>query len=455
MRRALPSAEFLGAGGFLLILLLALFLRVESEPVGAAVPEPMREAALEPAEVALAPGQPAAADAGEAPAVERPVGHRVAVAVDAPDTPEPEDRAALQGFVLDAEGRPLANTVLSYRRGALDAIRFESGAGRRIGSVMVQPAKEVQFVTRTNAHGEFVFDEPNRKDGGTILFQPAEYVEGAVASPVDRDSDWQSLQSIPAPHQDSSVRFWITGIDSLRPIEVDSVQVSHVAGSFEFPRRLPREGERTIEKGEKATEVVQRGMAPGVWRFTFGLRHGIPQRVDVHIEKPGSERELTVLVESWPDANATEIGFKAEPDGSLPWVDASTGLQDWLPRGRIRIGEHKHDRHFAQTLRLGHGGVEAAELTLLLRPINGMSRNDAIYLEHRGQHGFAWKSRLADLFGGRWQGTEARTLHLDLARLPLQEDETFDLRPYLEDGLLDLVIQDDTAIEQVKIRIVR
>lgn len=439
------------------MLLLALILRDEPEAVDAGVfaPGPGPPTG-ESAEVALALGNPAAGEKHGEPDADGPTVHRVEVEASAatapPAAPEP---APLQGFVLDASGRPLADTVLYYLSGSPGAARFEGRAGEWVQRLRARSGRRSRLTTRTNAHGEFAFDGPNRKAGGAILFRPRDYVDGYVVAPVDPESDWQSLQALAAPHQDSTVRFWLTGVEFLAPVEVESVQIAHVRGNRDYPRRIPWESERTIELGDKATEVLQRGLAPGVWRFTFGLRHGLPQRVDVTIEEVGSVRELTLLVESWPDAISTEIEFEAEANGSLPWVDGSSGMQDWLPAERIRIGERRRDRHFAQTLRLGHGSVKAAELTLILRPIHGMSRNDGIYLEHLGQHQFAWGSLLADLFGGRWQSTEPRALHLDLARLPLKGEETFDLRPYLEDGLLDVVIQDDTAIEHISIRIVR
>ncbi|WP_145200348.1 hypothetical protein [Planctomycetes bacterium Poly30] len=358
----------------------------------------------------------------------------------------------VQGVLLDGAGRPLAGVPLTYLSEAPDSVRFERLQDRleRIRPFRRHDGASVS----TDARGEFTFDGPDRREGGAIRFDVPDYLEGHVVAPIDPSADWQTIQALPTPHQDSTCTFWLTGSRALEPVDLEGVRVEPLAGSFEFPRRRPRDDERSIELEVRGTKVVQRGVPPGRWQFTFLPRHGLHQRVDVLIEEPGTEQQITVLVESWPDGLATDLEFEPAGDGTLPWIDTSTGMDTWLPEERLEIGELRLDRHFARTLRIGHGPVKAAELTLRLRALSSMSRNDAIYLEHRGSREFAWRSSIEALLG-RWRSGSARTLYLDLARLPLASGETYDLRPSLEDGLLDVVIQDDTAIEAMSIRILR
>ncbi len=420
------------------------------EPVDAAQTAATEEEALALLEVHAAPSG----------TVDEPVPQpspptRTAVEVPVPEplvqVPDPEP---LHGVLLDAWGQPLADQPLTYTLQPTDSLQFARDSHRSFRKAAPSRGFVGQERAVTNEYGEFHFIGPNRRDGGRLTFGVPGYVEGWVAAPVDPDADWQTLQALPTPHQDSTWTFWIHRSTRLEPVAIERVTVEHLSGSFDFPRRLPLASERTIEMTDQATKVVQAGLAPGKWRFTFVATHGLHQRVEIEVEKPGRTQTLGVIVESWPGAEASELVFTADPDGGAPWVDGSSGLGDWLPAERLRIGEERRDRHFAETLRVGHGPLKAAELTLRLRSISSMSTNDAIYLEHTGSKRFAWKSRISALTGS-WSRGMSRTLHLDLARLPGQGEERVDIRSHLEDGLLDVVIQDDTVIESMSIRVVR
>ena len=136
-------------------------------------------------------------------------------------------------------------------------------------------------------------------------------------------------------------------------------------------------------------------------------------------------------------------------DGGESWVDPTTGILEWLPDDLLRIAESAENRHFAQTLCVGHGPVKAAELIVKMRATAFASENDGIYLEHLGSRSFAWRGGISDVVGWKWYRGSTTTLYLDLARLPV------DLRSYLEDGHIDVVIQDDTTIEDISVRVIR
>ena len=140
--------------------------------------------------------------------------------------------------------------------------------------------------------------------------------------------------------------------------------------------------------------------------------------------------------------------------------DAGRGLAQYLD-GVQRMGydARKWDRHFAQTLSFGPGPVRAATLTLRLKSISGMSRNDSLYLEYLGERRFLWGIGIKTLpEPGEWSRGERATVHLDLSRLPAatgSDSPLIDLLPALEDGLLDVVIQDDTAVLDIELRVLR
>jgi hypothetical protein len=381
---------------------------------------------------------------------------RVAVDVQPEPTPaaEPPQPEPLQGYVVDAAGRPMADIELFYSSDPVDTLQFRATRETNHMPFASRPGFHMNATVRTDQHGEFLFHGPDRRAGGSIWFSHPQYLEGDVATPVDAESDWQALQALPTPHQDSTWTFWIHRSTVVEPVEIEDVILEHLGGSFDFPRRYPLPHERTIETDPKATKIVQSGLPPGKWRFTFIASHGLHQRVEIEVKKPKTDLVSGVIVESWPGAVATDLTIEPEADGSAPWIDASSGMDEWLPKARLRIGEQVRDRHFAQSIRIGHGPVKAAELTLTITSTSGMCTNDAIYLEHLGSWKFAWNSPIKALVGD-WRGGMTRTLRLDLARLTDQAGNAVDLRPYLEDGLLDVVIQDDTAIDSMSIRIVR
>ena len=150
---------------------------------------------------------------------------------------------------------------------------------------------------------------------------------------------------------------------------------------------------------------------------------------------------------------ADDVGPSVNDDGTT-WVDPGSGLLEFLPENVVGVGVPALNRHFAQTLRVGHGPVKAAELTLGLRAMLHNAENDAIYLEYRGAKKYVWSARISSVLGRPWKKGDTTTLRLDLARLPRPEGPV-DLRPFLEDGLLDVVVQDDTTIESISARVIR
>lgn len=124
------------------------------------------------------------------------------------------------------------------------------------------------------------------------------------------------------------------------------------------------------------------------------------------------------------------------------------------------------DSHFGHTLTGfgGSNGVKQAFLEIRMRPCGSGSsvENDAINLEVTpggGPPTFLWGSAIRNLpeAGGTWQQAtnSPTTFCLDLSQLPLSGGGTISLLDELCDDSLDIRVQDDTAVDFVRLRVER
>lgn len=244
-----------------------------------------------------------------------------------------------------------------------------------------------------------------------------------------------------------------------------SSAVANVLPSLQFARGFQNARPNTNSESTVKTD------ARGVFVFrgsdrerSESLRYGTPillgRPLSVCVD-PEAEWQILRLPpfdaqqHTWTvDVVAEVMGPSVTGEGES-WVDPATGVLEWLPADLLRIAESAENRHFAQTLRVGHGPVKSAELIVKMRATALASENDGIYLEHLGKRSFAWRGSISDLIGRQWRRGNTTTLYLDLARLPVKGKGPFDLRSYLEDGLLDVVVQDDTTIDDISVRVIR
>ncbi|MEM6571733.1 MAG: hypothetical protein AAF957_25190, partial [Planctomycetota bacterium] len=361
-------------------------------------------------------------------------------------------RSLVMGVVTDAEGVPFPGVDVTLRdQGDL---LFFSGLGDLASDEMPSVDdgsfdRETRTVA-TDAKGVFSFENSRTDMGGTLDFGGDVLLAGARSAAVDEGVAWQVLRLPRFPRQDA---LWtIEVVDGEGdPIVVESADLELVALAPEArAARAPWPGERVVTLGS----VVQRGLARGTWRMSVTPERALTTSVEWTVTAEDSVGTSTIEVDATEGAYATDSGPTLDADG-LAWVDPASGLLDWLPENRVSVGEEALNRHFAQTLAFGPGEVRSAQLTLRLRAMLMNSSNDGLYLEHRGDKAFAWSARIGDLVGPSWKQGAATTLRLDLSRLPRKGEAPFDLRPYLEDGTLDVVIQDDTTIDDLSIRVLR
>lgn len=377
-----------------------------------------------------------------------------------PEEPAPQmQQPAVAGVVVDATGRPVAGARLwltqtvgkdptlpldpdgSVPRDVIVLSRASSATERR---------RRVEFRPVTSdAAGLFLVDRSRTADGGQLTVTSPTLLDHRHVHEVDPTVSHQVVE-LPAPLP-ATGEWNLEIVDGDGgPVAIRSAHVSFVARTVPGVLTPANRGALSLH----GHRVVQRDLAPARWCIEVQPEHALPLRIEWQFEEPGARRDDTVTVVSFPDAAITQQEVPRLPKGELPWVDASSGLAAWLPKEREALGQSRGDRYFAATLQSFPGELLGATLRLHLRAVHAMSENDALLLDFAGRGEFRWQARIAALVPGDWsQGSEAHLL-LDLAQLPLPGGGTLDGLSMLADGLLDVVVQDDTAVLAVTLDVV-
>jgi hypothetical protein len=249
-------------------------------------------------------------------------------------------------------------------------------------------------------------------------------------------------------HQDS---VWtVEVVDGAgRPLPIDGASLTFVARTLPGTIREPRPDELHVQDGR----VVVHALPPGRWALHVDVARSLGAVVEWTIAAPRSTQRSRVVIEPLDGGALGSSAVEPTADG-LPWVADVAGLAPWTSIGRIALAETRRDRAFAATLRSGFGAIHAAELVLDLRAVQSMCSNDSLSLERTGA-GFVWQRAIRDLVRGQWKDGARARVRIDLTRLPLADGTTLDLREHLADGMLDVLIQDDTAVDGAWLRVVR
>lgn len=417
-----------------------------------------REAHVDLADVATRDdgGGSAAADGASLDIVAPVAEARSRVSAASPDPTEPAEpatsRALVMGVVTDADGVPFPGVDVTLRDQG--AVVFFSGIGG-LSEDEGPSTDDASFdpstrTVTTDAKGAFTFENSLADKGGTLEYGRGLLLAGPRSAAVDGEADWQVLRLPRFPRQDALWTIEVVDPDGL-PVLVEEADLELVAlDPGARAARAPWPGERVVTLGS----IVQRGLARGTWRMSVTPDRALTASVEWTVTAEDSVGASRIEVDLADRAFAADSGPTFGADGAS-WVDPASGLLDWLPADRASVGEDALNRHCAQTLSFGPGEVRAAQLTLRLRAMLFNADNDGLYLEHRGERAFAWSARIDDLVRPSWKKGATATLRLDLARLPRKGEAPLDLRPYLEDGTLDVVVQDDTTIDDLSIRVLR
>ncbi len=120
------------------------------------------------------------------------------------------------------------------------------------------------------------------------------------------------------------------------------------------------------------------------------------------------------------------------------------------------------ENHFlGQSFYVGCRTIVRAELEIHMKPLTSITDNDTLYLGLTNSSGqFAWAQRIFALpgAGGNWDSAAHPTGKLfvfDLANLPmgLTSSATNLLSKMNADGRLDILVQDDTSVDYIKLRV--
>lgn len=383
-----------------------------------------------------------------------PTRSNVAQPPDAPEVDEahvvvesPGIATPIRGVVLDSEGHPVAGAKVWFE------VCASFGTGRpdialTVSSILPEsriPGSAVEV----DKYGEFTLEETRTGDGGHMCAAAPSFPDEILRGEVDPTQVSQVLQFPQIPDQNST---WIVDVvdANARPLPVTSADVRFIKRTRAGPIREPRQDQIEVRRGL----VVVRGLAPGVWELHVEVPDSLGGHKTWSIESPLSTERSQIVVEQFPGGSLVSTTIESTDD-HLPWVDEAAAITLEIKKKRLALGEQAIDRHFLATLKAGFGAMRAVELVVDLSASQFLCENDTLSLEYVQDRGFAWSRSIQDLVQVDWIPGATARLRLDLARLPLADGTTLDLREHLADGLLDVVVQDDTAIDGLWLRIVR
>lgn len=390
------------------------------------------------------------------------------------------------GATLSSSELQLTNVVVLTEDGArvpTEAPRLldrTTGPGRGSpnspGGPIVEPAASpgvlfhtsragiAEHSTKTDAAGEFEFGDVYLTDRSRLVYG-AELFAGAPPSQPVLADDRPQLLRLPAPPT-SGLRLELIGPENEAgepsvpdPLWVTLDLESLAEGVASGRHRVP---DHDLELS--AGSVVARGLAPGRWRAWIHCAGAPPVQQQLAVE---AVQGLTVVPVEIPlDPEAAGLGHADLPvhlhaGNAEVTPDSFAGFDDYAVKGQTSrgFGGRDWDAFFAHTITgFGNGPVRGAVLELDLEAVNGMCSNDSVGLEYRGADAsprWAWSAAIPSLPGANgWRSGARRRIVLDLAHLPTKSGSR-NLLQDLEDGYLDVFVQDDTSVHAVTLRTFR
>lgn len=181
----------------------------------------------------------------------------------------------------------------------------------------------------------------------------------------------------------------------------------------------------------------------------------------VRIDFDMAEHTVTEVTMGIPDGFTGGI----EPNGGDPALEAGILNCEGVWNGIRDYDEAGADAWFVEQFQLATvGPVRAVRLEMLVKAVSGLSYTDGIVLEAEpggaACHGYTWgwSSSVESLpqFDYQWLNGQTRYICLDLTELPYgAKGFTRSLVDALHDGVLDVVIADDTMVDYLKLCVVR
>jgi hypothetical protein len=307
---------------------------------------------------------------------------------------------------------------------------IEGTDARRGGRLVVAPdlfvGKEWTYLVDVQGRDHFIQLPARGPDAPRLFVRLTSAVDGALLYPDHVELTLEALGAIPEGEHPESLLVGGSFRNEVHPADV-----------------LRSPGLLRVDR-----------LAPGRWRLDLHTSNSEFTTIQVEIPFEGEDVELDLALATF-DGRWLGAPFEGEgvdalaPDTANGFADLPGGVEMWRP-----LGERRPDRHFLHTIRgFGRGPVSAAVLEIDLEAASGMASNDGICLEYLGADGFAWGSRISLLAaGGKWPTGARQTFYIDLGSLEPRGDAP-SLLKLLEDGALDVYVQDDTAVHGLELHV--
>lgn len=420
--------------------------------------EQREDAQLLPRERAAADGHPDALDPSDLQEIEAEAAGVREGGLDqdpAAATREPLDQVI--GFVHDGQGRAVQGLTVDLRRGARIQGELGSGGpgGNPFGSqdFFFEGERRVEGTApqRTGVRGEFAFEGVAPVEGFVLVVAGGK-LSDSLEFEVDPALEEQRIELPGTSELAGSIEVDLWDPEG-QPLVVNRVRsrLQRLAAPHPVTWAVHDPG-LSFSRGAGWTLT---GLAPGVWQVWAFAEGGGVALLSGTVE-PGKVTQLSAILPRRTFIPRLTQALEAGAQEELT-PDELSGFADFPVKGQERrgLGQGGTDRNFRHTFHFAPGGIRGALLELELEAA-GWADNDSLTLEYLpledGQHRWAWGGRIRSLPGApsNWQQGARAHLQLDLSALP-GGAAPFDLRSYLQDGRLDIYVQDDTIVHGVRL----
>ena len=405
-------------------------------------------------------------------------------------------RQDLFGRVVDADGNPMSGVLVEYREPfdgefasvgvaiwgdspsgdhaqgkgfrdgvrdegvRVDADRVEAAWGGASRVAIERAAEDPRYAAVTDALGQFSLEGLRAHPQG-VLSYGARLFEGEPLVESVNPEGGEHVLVVPARGESvPTVRISVTDARTGLPMDVERVHPQLIrlpttpeleTGGSGAP--LPRRALRVPRASQvrQGTGWVELELWPGTWRLEFAAELSSTHVVEVEVPRQGEPIELDLPLDVFRSEDGWEV-LAPVVDGELvldPEPGEGFSVYNAKHSPNRPLGETRKDLTFRHTLRFEPGDFTEAYLELDLEAPSSMTYNDSIGLEFEAPPRFLFHQHIAVLCGV-WRAPTRRCLYLDLSDMVGFEGEV-NLLPELSDGQLDIYVQDDTAVHDLRL----
>lgn len=312
----------------------------------------------------------------------------------------------------------------------------------------------------TNARGEFRLPDVPQLEGG-LLHYGSELFEGdPLIRPAEPGDEPQVLVLPERPAATPLVKVAVVDRASGEPLEIDHLLLSllrlptlPVLDPSGSGRPLPRRALRTPQPEQLRQGVgwAELELWPGSWRLELASKRSRAAAVEFDVPPSGDALEFEVELDVFSADDGWEL-LAPVVDGQLELQpETSNGFREYAPGALPNrpLGEIQPNQVFRHTLRFEPGEFAEAHLELELQAGSSMSYNDSLGLEFGIPPAFGFHQHLSAMVG-EWRVPMHQRVAVDLSDA-IGFQGRVDLLDELADGQLDIYVQDDTGVHDVRL----